>query len=121
MGGGVTPIGAVSRVATGVKMQSNSQAVYWGTIYGTTGDREAWPILVRMCDGQGSRAKLRCGQAVKAVFRWSKILSLVTSLDMVPMEVTPLPPPCICRYIFYDFGLKHALHIVGRRYRINKC
>ena len=71
---GVTPIGAVSRAMTGVKMQSNgqgtfwgrsnSQAVCWGTIYGTTCNQEAWPILfvhAQLINGQGSRAKIRCG------------------------------------------------------------
>ncbi len=57
-GGGVTPIGAVSRAATGIKMRSNGQGTFWGsvkrsssvlgTIKGTTGDQEAWPILLRM-------------------------------------------------------------------------
>ena len=30
--GGVTPIGAVSRAATGVKMQSNGQGTFWGSV-----------------------------------------------------------------------------------------
>ena len=31
-GGGVIHIGAVSRAATGVKMQSNSQGTFWGSV-----------------------------------------------------------------------------------------
>ncbi len=30
--GGVTPIGAVSRAATGVKMRSNGQGTFWGSV-----------------------------------------------------------------------------------------
>ena len=39
---------------------------------------------------QVSRAKPWRGQAVKAVFRWSKIYTLVAALDTVPVGVTPL-------------------------------
>ena len=81
--GEVTPIGAVSRAATGVKMRSNGQGTFWGSVIasspglpmffsvtreksgrpgdeasrsngqamcwgGTTGDQEAWSILLRM-------------------------------------------------------------------------
>ena len=46
---------------------------------------------VQLIDGQGSRAKIRRGQAVKAVFRRSKILTPVAALDTAPMGVTP---PC---------------------------
>ena len=45
----------------------------------------------QLIDGQGSRAKIRRGQAVKAVFRRSKILTPVAALDTAPMGVTP---PC---------------------------
>ena len=75
-GGGVTTIGAMSRAATGVKMQSNgqgtfwglvnSQAVCWGTIFSTTGDQGAWLSLCAC--GQGSRAKIRHGEAVMPIF-----------------------------------------------------
>ena len=37
----------------------------------------------------GSRAKIRRGQAVKAIFRRSKILTPVAALDTAPMGVTP--------------------------------
>ena len=46
---------------------------------------------VQLIDGQGSRAKIQRGQAVKAVFRWSKILTPVAALDTAPMGVTT---PC---------------------------
>ncbi|MCG8621097.1 MAG: hypothetical protein MJE68_03710, partial [Proteobacteria bacterium] len=39
----------------------------------------------------GSRAKIRRGQAVKAIYRRSKILTPVAALDTAPMGVTP---PC---------------------------
>ena len=39
----------------------------------------------------GSRAKIRRGQAVKVIFRRSKILTPVAALDTAPMGVTP---PC---------------------------
>ncbi len=48
----------------------------------------------QLIDGQGSRAKIRRGQAVKAVFRRSKILTPVAALDTAPMGVTP---PCRIR------------------------
>ena len=56
----------------------------------------------------GSRGKIRCGQAVKAIFRRSKILTPVAALYTVPMGVTP-PPPC------YEYNLQpttpfHQLH-----------
>ena len=34
---GVTPIGAVSRAATGVKMQSNGQGTFWGSVKRSSG------------------------------------------------------------------------------------
>ena len=36
-GGGVTPIGAVSRAATGVKMQSNGRGTFWGSVKRSSG------------------------------------------------------------------------------------
>ena len=45
----------------------------------------------QLIDGQWSRAKIRRGQAVKAVFRRSKILTPVAALDTAPMGVTS---PC---------------------------
>ena len=47
-------------------------------------------VHAQLIDDQGSRAKIRHGHAVKAVFRRSKILTPVTALDTVPMGVTPL-------------------------------
>ena len=35
--GGITPIGAVSRAATGVKMQSNGQGTFWGSVKRSSG------------------------------------------------------------------------------------
>ena len=35
--GGSTPIGAVSRAATGVKMQLNSQGTFWGSVKRSSG------------------------------------------------------------------------------------
>ena len=43
----------------------------------------------QLIDGQGSRAKIRRGQAVKGVFRRSKILTPVAALDTAPMGVIP--------------------------------
>ena len=43
----------------------------------------------------GSRAKIRRGQAVKVIFRRSKILTPVATLDTAPMGVTP-PCSCLC-------------------------
>ena len=40
-----------------------------------------------------SRAKIRRGQAVKAVFQRSKILTPVAALDTAPMGSDPPPPP----------------------------
>ena len=34
---GVTPIGAVSKAATGVKMQSNGQGTFWGSVKRSSG------------------------------------------------------------------------------------
>ena len=51
----------------------------------------AYPFAhTQIIDDQGSRAKIQCGQAVKAVFRWSKILIPVAALDTAPMGATPL-------------------------------
>ena len=53
---------------------------------------EAGPFAhAHLIDGQGSRANIQRGQAVKAVFRRSKILTPVAALDTGPMGVTP---PC---------------------------
>ena len=103
--GGVTPIGAVSRAATTVKMQSNGQGTFWGSVKWSSSVlghylRHYWrsrgvadPFAhAQLIDGQGSRAKIRRGQAVKVVFRWSKILTPVAALDTAPMGVTP---PCL--------------------------
>ena len=105
---GVTPIGAVSRAATGVKMRSNVQGTFWGSVKRSSSVhvlghylRHYWrsrgvadPFAhAQLIDGQGSRAKIRRGQAVKAIFRQSKILTPVAALDTVPMKVTP---PCSC-------------------------
>ena len=49
-------------------------------------------VHAQLIDGQGSRAKIRRGQVVKAIFRQSNILTLVTVLDTAPMGVTP---PCV--------------------------
>ena len=99
---GVTPIGAVSRAATGVKMQSNSQGTFWGSVKRSSSMlghylRHYWrskgvvdPFAhAQLIDGQGSRAKIRRGQVVKVVFQRSKILTPVAALDTVPMGVTP--------------------------------
>ena len=53
----------------------------------------------QLIDGQGSRAKIRRGQAVKAVFRRSKILTPVAALDTAPMGVTP---PCAVQHFMSD-------------------
>ena len=103
--GEVTPIGAVSRAATGVKMRSNGQGTFWGSVKRSSSVlghylRHYWrsrgvvdPFAhAQLIDGQGSRAKIRRGQAVKAVFRRSKILTPVAALDTAPMGVTS---PCI--------------------------
>ena len=104
--GEVTPIGAVSRAATGVKMRSNGQGT-WGSVKRSSSVlghylRHYWrsrgmvdPFAhAQLIDGpQGSRAKIRRGQAVKVVFRRSKILTPVAALDTAPMGVTPPPPP----------------------------
>ena len=52
-------------------------------------------VHAQLINGQGSRAKIRRGQAVKAVFRRSKILTPVAALDTAPMGVTPLVPYCL--------------------------
>ena len=46
---------------------------------------------VQLIDGQRVKGKTGRGQAVKAIFGRSKILTAVTALDMVPMGVTPPP------------------------------
>ena len=104
--GEVTPIGAVSRAVTGVKMRSNSQGTFWGSVKRSSSVlghylRHYWRsrgvvdpfVHAQLIDGQGSRAKIHCGQAVKAVFRQSKILTPVAALDTASMGVTPPPPP----------------------------
>ena len=102
--GEVTPIGAVSRAATGVKMRSNCQGTFWGSVKRSSSVlghylRHYWrsrgvvnPFAhAQLIDGQGSRAKIRRGQAVKADLRRSKILTPVAALDTAPMGVTPPP------------------------------
>ena len=106
--GEVTPIGAVSRAATGVKMRSNGQGTQVLRVGQTVKQsavgyylRHYWRsrgvidrfVHAQLIDSQGSRAKIRCGQAVKAVSLRSKILTPVAALDTAPMEVTPPPPP----------------------------
>ena len=98
---GVTPIGAVSRAVTGVKMQSNGQGTFWrsvkqssgvlGPIASIAGQPSGVAEILRMRSYSmvnGARAKIRCGQAVKAIFRWSKILTPVAALDTAHMGVT---------------------------------
>ena len=76
-GGGVTPVGAVSRAVTGFKIQSNGQGtLQWFSqtvkqcagVLSLVGDKEAWIILCACTDNP----RLRHGQAVKAIFRRSK-------------------------------------------------
>ena len=68
--GGVTPIGAVSRAATGVKMRSNGQGTFWGSVKRSSSvlghylrhycrsRGVADPFAhAQLIDGQGSRAK----------------------------------------------------------------
>ena len=98
--GMVTPIGAVSRAVTAVKMQSNSQGTFLGLVK-INGQAVFWVLLTAikrrgqalcMCTWSlinGSRAKIHRGQAVKAIFRQSKILTTVAALDTVPMGVSP--------------------------------
>ena len=103
--GGVTPIGAVSRAATRVKMQSNGQGTFWGLVKQSStvlGHYRSNHLATKKCGrpfahvqqihDQGSRAKIQRGQAVKAIFQRSKILTVVVSLDMASTGVTP--PPC---------------------------
>ena len=67
--GEVTPIGAVSRAATGVKMRSNGQGTFWGSVKWSNSvlghylwhycDQEAWLILfahAQLIDGQGQKS-----------------------------------------------------------------
>ena len=69
--GEVTPIGAMSRAVTGVKMQSNGQGTFWGLVKRSSSVlghylRHYWrsrgvvdPFAhVQLIDGQGSRAKI---------------------------------------------------------------
>ena len=111
--GGVTPIGAVSRAATGVKMRSNSQGTFWGSVKRSSGVlghhlRHCWqsrgvadPFAhAQLIYGQGSRAKIWRGQVVKAVFRRSKILTPVAALDTAPMGVTPPCAVCLLLWVY---------------------
>ena len=95
-GGGAAPIGAVSRAATRVKMQSRhflgigqmvKQCARALTIYSTTGNQEAWPSFCTCTLNQWSRVKgkIQHGEVVKVIFRRSKILIPVTALDMAPV------------------------------------
>ena len=80
---GVTPIGAVSRAATEVKIQSNSQGT-WGSVKWYSGPylqhsyidgQDAWRDFLCMRSSSmvnGSRAKIRRGQAVKAFLEGQK-------------------------------------------------
>ena len=68
--------------------RSNGQAVCWGTIWRSRGVADPF-AHAQLIDGQGSRAKIRRGQAVKAIFQRSKILTLVAALDTAPMRVIP--------------------------------
>ena len=94
----------MSRAATGVKMRSNGQGTFWGSVKRSSSVlghylRHYWrsrgvvdPFAhAQLIDGQGSRAKIQRGQAVKVVFRRSKILTPVAALDTAPIGVTP---PC---------------------------
>ena len=98
-----TPIGAVSRAVTVVKMQSNGQGTSWGLVKWSSGVldpsssitrqpmQEAWPRFVhaQLVNCQWVKDKICRGQAVKAIFRRSKILTVVAALDTAPMGVTP--------------------------------
>ena len=53
--GGVTPIGAVSRAATGVKMQSNGQGTFWGSVKRSSG------VLGPISGIRGGRTRLTFG------------------------------------------------------------
>ena len=99
--GGITPIGAVSRAATGVKMQSNGQGTFGGLVKQSSGVLGPISSIARRPRGvvkilrmrsqsmiNGSRAKIHRGQVVKAIFKRSKILTPVAALDTVPMGVT---------------------------------
>ena len=125
--GGVTPIGAVSRAATGVKMRSNGQGTFWGSVKRSSSVlgqnlRHYWRLRgvadpfahAQLIDGQGSRAKIRRGQAVKAVFQRSKILTPVAALDTAPMGVTPPPPLDKLRIQFAPPYLCHAITMIYR-------
>ena len=74
--------------------QSNGQGTFWGSVKRSSSvlghylrhycrsRGVADPFAhAQLIDGQGSRAKIRRGQAVKAVFRRSKILTPVAALD----------------------------------------
>ena len=52
---------------------------------------------------KGSRAKIRHGQTVKAIFGQSKILTAVTALDTVPIGVTPLAVPSMVEIFVVPF------------------
>ena len=66
---------------------------------------------VQLIDGQGSRAKIRRGQVVKAFFQRSKILTRVAALDTVPMGVTPLA--CMtCSSAARSAALIRSLHVI---------
>ena len=84
-------------------MRSNGQGTFWGSVKRSSSVlghylRHYWQSRgvadpfehAQLIDGQGSRAKIRRGQVVKAIFRWSKILTPVAALDTAPMRVTPL-------------------------------
>jgi hypothetical protein len=95
----VTPIGAVSRAATAVKMQSNGQGTSWGSVKRSSGVSgpyllHYWPVKRRDRDFAHAQliivngSRIHRGQAVKAIFRRSKILTPVAALDTAPMGVT---------------------------------
>ena len=64
---GVTTIGAVSRAATGVKMQSNGQGTFWGSVKRSSGVLGLISSIARR-----------------------PILTPVAALDTASMGVTPL-------------------------------
>ena len=42
---------------------------------------------MQLIDDQWVKGKTGCGQAVKAIFGWSKILTAVAALDTAPTEL----------------------------------
>ena len=74
--GGITPVGAVSRAATAVKMQSNGQGTSWGLVKQSSGVLGPISSIARWPRGMAAYAVSRLstgeGQKFAIIILWSR-------------------------------------------------